>query len=264
MAKGAARARVFLGELAISRGSPEEAEPLLNAALQAFEAMDAPVSAGWCHHALGWMAMAAHDQRLAQDHFGQVLELARRGGAAELLRVHGMAALAPLAALAGEADRAQRLADEAVMVARRLPALGFLIMALTRAGETAVLSDRRPRATLRELLGHLRDLGAQAWVVGALEMVALLREAEARPRPAARLLGACRALEEALGEAARGRILSGRVSACRRRLAEVLGDQALTEEEALGQNMTMAEALTYALAELDDTAPPGPPWTEVM
>ena len=149
------------------------------------------------------------------------------------------------------------------MVARRLPALGFLVMALTRAGETALLSGRQPRATLRELLGHLRDLGAQAWVVETLEMVALLREAEGRPRPAARLLGACRALEEALGEAAQGRILSGQVSACRRRLAGVLGDQALAEEEALGQSMTMVEALTYAVAELDDIAPTGPPWTEV-
>jgi predicted ATPase/DNA-binding SARP family transcriptional activator len=258
MAKEAARARYFLGELAISRGSPEEAEPLLNAALQAFEAMEAPLSAGWCHHALGWMAMAANDQRQAQDHFEQVLKLARGGGAAELLRVHGMAALAPLAAMAGEADRAQRLANEAVMEARRLPALGFLIMALTRAGETALLSGRQPRATLRELIGHLRDLGAQAWVVGALEMVALLREAEGRPHPAARLLGACRALEDALGEAARGRILSGEVGACRRRIGEVLGDQTLTEEEVLGHSMAMAEALTYALSQLDAAAPAGP------
>ncbi|HEY3240998.1 MAG TPA: BTAD domain-containing putative transcriptional regulator [Acidimicrobiia bacterium] len=263
MAKEAARARYFLGELAISRGSPEEAEPLLNAALQAFEAMDAPLSAGWCHHALGWMAMAADDQRRAQDHFEQVSKLARGGGAAELLRVHGMAALAPLAALAGEADRAQLLAKEAVMVARRLPALGFLIMALTRAAETALLSGRQPRATLRELIGHLRDLGAQAWVVETLEMVALVREAEGRPRPAARLLGACRALEEALGEVDRGRVLSGEVSVCRRRIGEALGDQVLAEEETLGHNMTMVEALAYALAQLDATAPAGPLWTEV-
>jgi predicted ATPase/DNA-binding SARP family transcriptional activator len=257
MAKGAARARFFLGELAISRGSPEEAEPLLNAALEAFGAMDAPVSAGWCHHALGWIAMAAGNQRRAQDHFEQVSKLARRGGAAELLRVHGMAALAPLAALAGEADRAQLLAEEAVVVARRLPALGFLIMALTRAGETALLSGRRPRATLRELIGHLRDLGARAWVVETLEMVALVREAEGRPRPAARLFGACRALEEALGEAARGRVLSGEVSACRRRVGEALGDQALAEEEVLGHSMATAEALTYALAQLDAADPGG-------
>jgi hypothetical protein len=145
-----------------------------------------------------------------------------------------------------------------VMVARRLPAPGFLIMALTRAGETALLSGRQPRATLRELVGHLRDLGAQAWVVEALEMVALVSAGEGRPLPAARLLGACRALEEALGEAARGRVLSGEVSVCRRRLAEVLGDQALAEEEALGRSMAMAEALTYALAQLDATAPVGP------
>jgi hypothetical protein len=206
--------------------------------------------------------MAADDQRRAQDHFEQVFKLAHGGGAAELLRVHGMAALAPLAARAGEADRAQRLAKEAVMVARRLPALGFLIMALTRAGETALLSGRQPQATLRELISHLRDLGAQAWVVETLEMVALVSEAEGRSRPAARLLGACRALEEALGEAARGRVLSGEVSVCRHRLAEALGDQALTEEEVLGHGMAMAEALTYALAQLDATTPAGPHWTE--
>jgi predicted ATPase/DNA-binding SARP family transcriptional activator len=262
MPKGAARARFFLGELAISRGSREEAEPLLNAALEAFEAMDAPVSAGWCHHALGWMAMAAHDQRRAQEHFEQIPELAHRGGAAELLRVHGIAALAPLAAVAGEADRAQLLAEEAVMVARRLPGLGFLVMALTRAGETALLSGQQPRATLRELIGHLRDLGAQAWVVEALEMVALVCEAEGRPHPAARLLGACRALEEALGEAARGRVLSGEVSACRRRLGGVLGDQTLAEEGTLGRSMATVEALTYALAQLDASAPAVPHWTE--
>lgn len=262
MAKEAARARYFLGELAISRGRPEEAEPLLTAALQAFEAMDAPLSAGWCHHALGWMAMAADDQRQAQEHFEQVFKLAQGGGAAELLRVHGMAALAPLAALAGETDRAQFLAKEAVMVARRLPALGFLVMALTRAGETALLSGRQPRATLQELIGHLRDLAARAWVVQTLEMVALVREAEGRPRPAARLFGACQALEEALGEAARGRVLSGEVSACRRRVGEALGDQALAEEERLGRSMAMVEALTYALAELEDTAPAGPRWPD--
>jgi predicted ATPase/DNA-binding SARP family transcriptional activator len=254
MAKEAARARYFLGELAISRGSPEEAEPLLNAALEAFEAMAAPLSAGWCHHALGWMAMAADDRRRAQDHFEQVLRLARGGGAAELLRVHGMAALAPLAALAGEADRARLLAKEAVMVARRLPAPGFLIMALTRAGETALLSGRQPRATLRELIGHLRDLGAQAWVVETLEMVVLVSEAAGRPRPAARLLGACRALEEALGQAAGGRVLSGEVSVCRGRLATALGEQALAEEEVLGRGMVLAEALTEALAQLDAAA----------
>lgn len=262
MAKEAARARYFLGELAISRGRPEEAEPLLTAALQAFEAMDAPLSAGWCHHALGWMAMAADDQRQAQEHFEQVFKLAQGGGAAELLRVHGMAALAPLAALAGETDRAQLLAKEAVMVARRLPALGFLVMALTRAGETALLSGRQPRATLRELIGHLRDLAARAWVVQTLEMVALVREAEGRPRPAARLFGACQELEEALGEAARGRVLSGEVSACRRRVGEALGDQALAEEERLGRSMAMVEALSYALAELEDTAPAGPRWPD--
>jgi hypothetical protein len=107
------------------------------------------------------------------------------------------------------------------------------------------------------LIGHPRDLGAQAWVVETLEMVALLSEASGRLRPAARLLGACRAPEEALGEAARGKVLSGEVSVCRRRMAAALGDQALAEEEVLGNSMAIAEALTYALAQLDAAAPAG-------
>ena len=170
-------------------------------------------------------------------------KLARGGGAAELLRVHGLAVLYLLPHWPVRRTGPQRLADEAVMVARRLPALGFLVMALTRAGETALLSGRQPQATLRELIGHPRDLGAQAWVVETLEMAALLREAQGRPwpHPAARLLGACRALKEALGEAAQGRVLAGEVSAWRRRLAERLGHRALAEEEAFGHSMAMAE-----------------------
>ncbi|MDQ3944400.1 MAG: hypothetical protein M3357_04475, partial [Actinomycetota bacterium] len=201
-------------------------------------------------HALGWMAMARGELRLARDHFEYILELTRRHAAAELLRVHAVAGLAPLAALAGEPERAEALADDGVAVARRLPAPGFLVMALTRAAETALLSGRRPRAILRELLGLLVDLGTRAWVDEVLEMVALVCEADGAAAAAARLLGSAGARS-----AHQGRILSSEVDGCRDRLAETLGADTFAEHEAGGRSMSAGEALSFALSELDASRP---------
>lgn len=129
-------------------------------------------------------------------------------------------------------------------------------MALVRAVEAAILSGCPPRATLGELLGLLADLGARAWVVEALEMAALVCEAEGRTRSGARLLGACRAIEEALDEPAHGRILSGEVDRLRGRLAEALGPDLLTDQEGLGRAMSIEEALSYALDELEELDEP--------
>jgi len=245
----AARARYFLGEL-MSRRAPDEAERLLQAALAAFETMDARLSAAWCNHALGWLAVATAHRRRAQTYFENALEAAHREAPAELLRVHAAAGLAPLAALDGETARAESLAEDAVVAARRLPAAGFLVMALTRASETALLCGRRPIGLLREVVGLLLDLGARAWVEEVLEMAALVCEAEARPEAAARLFGACDAIAEAAGDQARGRVLSSQVDACRLRVAEALGSDGRAEQESLGRAWSAGDALTFAWEEL--------------
>ncbi len=242
-----ARARYFLGELALSRGAPAEAEPLLEAALEAFGSMHAPFSAAWCHHALGWMAMARGERRQAQEHFESILEVTRRHVAAELLRVHAVAGLAPLAALAGEPEHAEALADDGVTVARHLPAPGFLVMALTRAGETALLCGRRPRTILREVLGLLVDLGTRAWVDEVLEMAALVCEADGDADAAARLLGAAGARSDH-----QGRVLSAEVNGCSERLVKALGSDAFAELEAGGRCMPAGEALSFALSRMEE------------
>ena len=247
----AARARYFLGELAVSRGDPVEAEPLLRAALDAFESSDAPFSAAWCHHALGWMAMAGGKRSEAEEHFEAILDLTRRCPSAELLRVHAVAGLAPLAALAGDCTRAEELAGDGVAVARHLPAPGFLVMALTRAAEASLLCRLQPRPLLRELVGLLSDLGVRAWVEEVLEMVALVCEAADDVPGAARLLGACRAIAGGGGGRAQGRILSDALDRCRSRLVEQLGPDASAAHTAAGEAMSPGEALAFALAALE-------------
>jgi hypothetical protein len=251
----AARARYFLGEL-LARKAPDEAERLLRDALRAFEAMGAPVSAAWCNHALGWLAVATGNRRRAETSFENALDVARREAPAELLRVHAAAGLAPLAALDGDDARAESLAEDAVEAARRLPAAGFLVMALTRATEAALLSGRRPVAQLREVVGVLRDLGSRAWVVEALEMAALVCESEGRPETAARLLGACHAIEEAAGDQqSQGRVLFNQVAACIARVADALGSDPLAQQESLGRTLSIRDALSLAMDELDRAQP---------
>jgi GAF domain-containing protein len=126
-------------------------------------------------------------------------------------------------------------------------------MALTRAGETALLSGRRPRAILRELLGLLVDLGTREWVDEVLEMVALVCEADGAAVAAARLLGAAGARSDH-----RGRVLSSEVNGCCDRLAKTLGSEAFAEHEAGGRSMPAGEALSFALSELDASRPPVP------
>ena len=246
----AARARYFLGELAMSRGDPQAAEPLLHDALAAFNAMGAPFSAAWCHHALGWCALAGGDRGRARDHFEHILALTRQQGPADFLQLHAAAGLAPLAALDGETDRAASLAADAVAVAGHLPARGLLVMALTRASETAFLSGCQPRDTLVQLLRLLLDLGVRAWVIEVLEIAALVCEADGRPGPAVRLLGVCQAIGEALGDRPEGRVLWSAVTTCRHRLAATLEPDRLAEEDAAGRRMSLREALAWALEEL--------------
>src|SRR6185295_8046241 len=141
----------------------------------------------------------------ARGHFERALAAARhyeRDGSA--LKVHCLAALAPVAALTGEEARARELAAEAVAEARRLRLRRILVMTLVRAAETAVMTadQEAARELVRELLAPLADLGTRRWVADALELAALVLERGELLQPAARLMDACAAIRRSLGEPA--------------------------------------------------------------
>jgi hypothetical protein len=90
-------------------------------------------------------------------------------------------------------------------------------------------------------------------VADTLEMAALLLEPRCRHAAAARLFGACDALRQAFGEG-RGelRCIYAHVQDGRQRVTEELGEDAYEEQRTQGQGMTVAEAISHALFELDD------------
>lgn len=245
-----ALALVVLGVRLLGVGERAEAQQVLERVIAEIASGDVPAGVWFAHHDLGWIAMAEGDVVRAKAHFEQSLLAApefENDGTA--LKVHCLAALAPVAALTGETERARTLADQAVADARRFRLRRILVMTLVRAAETAVLTADREaaRGLVRELLATLADLGTQRWVADGIELAALVIEQGGQPQPAARLLGACGAIRSTLGEPAGGlRALAGSVKACRKRLATSLGEQ-LSEQEAVGSRLSKDEALAYAL-----------------
>ena len=272
----------FLGDLALIRGDPKAAGGLLNSAVQGFETAHLTIGSAWCHHSLGWLALAAGDLADAEAHFNQTAELVREaewdkgrrpsdadahpesdvavhcrederqatGGEARI-RIHALAGLAVVAAVAGDPARARSLAKDAVTSARLLPFRPALVMALVRAAEVAALNGDPMRDALGELLSVLCDLGPSSWAADAIEMAALLHEEDGRKVVAARLLGASRELRKASGGPIEGNAtLADRLRACRDRLQQDLGPEALTQHEAAGATMSVRDILALALERL--------------
>jgi len=249
-----ALARVVLGIRLLSVGQRDEAQHMLESVLAEMALEGVPAVVWFAHHDLGWIAMAEGDTLRARGHFERALAAARhyeRDGSA--LKVHCLAALAPVAALTGEEARARELAAEAVAEARRLRLRRILVMTLVRAAETAVMTadQEAARELVRELLATLADLGTRRWVADALELAALVLERGELLQPAARLMDACAAIRRSLGEPAGGlRALGETVQACQQRLAAELGER-LSEQQSIGAGLSKDDALAYALEWLD-------------
>jgi len=250
----AARAKFTAGQLLPATGLDREATQRLFAeALTLYEERGAVLEAALCHHELGWIAMAAGQPAEAGAHFDRGLELNRRGGSDELLLPHLLADAAVVAALTGESERAEFLANEAIGAARSVPVRGILVMALVRGAQAAVLSGRyrpRPAVLLRELLGLLQELGAHRWVAEALEAAVLVLEAAGRVEAASRVLCACDSLRYTLGDSTALPALAASLSACRERLAERLGPE--SSSESRGWRPSREDLLLLAAAELRD------------
>jgi predicted ATPase len=240
-------------EFELAWGHMGEARSHIEAALSAHERFGSRASVGWCHEHLGWVAVAEHEHERARAHFERAVELARTDGEDELLAAHALAAVAPLTALLGDSDRGLRLAEEAILAAGGLAVPGALIMALVRAGETAILAGRHRRASeiIAELLELLHHLGSRRWVADTLEMAALVLESRKDEEAAVEVLGASEALRAASGENCRGsRAVSAEIQRGRDRLIAALGPHRFADHKARGQKLAPEAVIAEVLARL--------------
>lgn len=251
----------FLAGRVLHQGDAERAAELLVEASHRFRAVGSSDGMAWAEMMLGWVSLAGGDHPQARRHFESALELGR-ATAGENLSAHALGGLAQLAALDGDAEGAQALAEQGIEAARRLGLQTILVMALVRAAEVAVLLRRWASAqtTLRELLAVLRNTGARAFLADSLEITAMVQEVLGSPASAARLLGASEGVRQASHESSDVRAVSPDLERCRRRLTEALGPIGFSSEWTWGKGLAPAEAVAFALRELDVAVPrPEPP-----
>jgi predicted ATPase/DNA-binding SARP family transcriptional activator len=230
---------VVWAELAVAAGKTVEARSLIESALDIYRRLGATSSVGWCHEHLGWVAVAEQDLDRARGHFERAVELGRAGDDDSWLVAHAQAALAPLTVLLGEPERGVRLAEDAIVLARREAEQASVVMALARGAETAILAGRHQRASevLDELVELLLSMGTRRWLADALEMGALVLEWQGDPAAAAEVLEAGACLRVSSGEQGGGvRALATEVRAGRARLVTALGPATCAEHQARGRD----------------------------
>lgn len=232
----------YCAHVLLSSGDPRAAEGLLRGAIGRSTNTD---FLGWCHWALGWIALTdGHDRSAAE--FGTALELA--DGADESLRAHVGSALALVAALGDDPDAAAAMAARAVRSAERIVgAPRVLMMALAHTSQAAVLSrDGRAAAPVSRLLRILRDMGVTDWADEALDVAGLVL-ADRSPRAAAVALSASRPIGDGDGRLGPMR---ERLVHCGSRLAETLGPQVWDDAVQRARAMSVEQAISRALAAL--------------
>jgi tetratricopeptide (TPR) repeat protein len=208
----------------------------------------------WLANSLVGLALVSHlrgDSERATELYEQSMDLFREQGDKQFL-AYCLASLAMVVYSQGDLGRAAQLTEEAVVLFRELGTSEGLSMGLYNLGWIALLQEDLSRAAdfYRESLSLAWETGMNPLVQSALEGIACMAEAKGEEKRAARLWGAAQALQEAkdiprdtdfLAEA------DARISAVRLGM----GEEAWEEAFRKGRAMTLDEAVSYALEEVE-------------
>jgi predicted ATPase/class 3 adenylate cyclase len=244
---GLAAFEYVAGEAALRSGSFGQARSALDSALARYEALEYDTGISECHAQLGWVAVGENDLDLARAHFQRATELAAERDD-EPVVAQALSALAALHVVTGDIDGGFRLATDAIASAERSPLRMVLVMALIRAGETALLSADRDRACqfLTDGLACIAELGTERYLGDCCELVALLQLARGDPRAAAVMFGASSAVYERTGGASEVRFIAKQARAGHHRLADILGSERLERYEREGRKLSRDQVIDYA------------------
>ena len=230
----------------VTWGRVDEARSLAASALRTYERLGLTLGICWCHHSLGWIAVAAADVATARSEFELALECARTVGRDWVLP-HVLAALAPLMALAGDRRDGVATAAEAVDAARRFRSPPTVAMALVRAAETTIIADQPAAPLLVELLRLLLELGMRRWAADALEMSAVVFVRRRAMQEAAAALAAATLLRRAADEPPGGvRMLAAEVRRTNDDLVAELGQEDLAAVAARARAISAERAMAAA------------------
>ncbi|MDQ3900999.1 MAG: hypothetical protein M3319_11380, partial [Actinomycetota bacterium] len=239
------------GDAALRSGNFRQAQAALDSARARFEKLSYDRGIGECHAQLGWVAVGENDVHLARAHFERAAELA--GEHDVELMAQTLSALASLNVISGDTAGGLRLATDAIASAERSPLRLVLIMALVRAGETALLAAEWDRASrfLADGLARIAALGTERYLGDCCELVALLQLAGDDLRAATVMFGASSAVYDRTGGPSKVRFIAKEACAGRHRLADILGTERFEGYEREGRNLSPNQVIDHAQSCVD-------------
>ena len=242
----------YWADLVLARGDRRAAEVMVRDSLVRWERAGFVYGVGWGYFLLGWIALSEGDVEGAAARFETSSARAEEADD-DSMRAHVSPALALVAALRGDHERARTLAAEGIRTSEGIEGVPrLLMMALARASQVAVLSgDASTTALVCRLLGLQRDLGVRYWVDEVLDVAALVL-ADRLPDDAAVVLAAGHSLREALEDSgSQVGALGDRLRSCRIRLMDTLGADGWEAAQDRATTMTPEEAVVHALAAVE-------------
>ena len=231
---------------------------------QASELLEKGLALSWEMNDTWWLAnslflfaivpQSRGDYERATELYERSMDLFREQGDKQGL-AHCLNNLAMMVYAQGDLGRAVQITEECVALHRELGNKGGVSMGLDNLGWIALLQDELGRAAdlYRDSLSLSWDSGLNLIVQSALEGFACVAGAKGEAERAARLWGAAQALHETkaiprdidfLTEA------DARISAVR----SGLGEEEWKEASRKGRAMTLDEAISYALEEVEASA----------
>jgi predicted ATPase/DNA-binding CsgD family transcriptional regulator len=258
----AAEFQNVLGDVTRQRGDYERAARLIEESLALYQEARDQAGIAW---SLGNLANVEGDrgdhERAKQLYEAGIARSRQLGGSyplSEYLISPGYTLL-----LEGDLEKTTALNEEAADLLRQRGRRGGLQYALDNLGWAALLQGKfdKAKALHNDSLILCKELGDKAVTSESLEGLACTAGAKGDTERAARLFGAAEALREATGHLQRPRERALRepyLEAARSRLDEAAWEKAFTE----GKAMELGEAVEYALAKVEESAPHTPPALE--
>jgi len=202
---------------------------------------------------LGLIALAQGDDERAMRLQDESLALAHRLGTRALVPVT-VEAMGLVAWKHGDYARATELFEESLELWREFGGMHNIGWSFTSLAVVALEQElyERSSALAAQGLELLRQVRAEDGVAECLEILAAVEAARGRPGPAARLFGAVAALREALGVPAQP-IFRPSYEQWSASARGGLGEKKFAAAWAAGREMTLEQAVAYALEEDTDT-----------
>jgi predicted ATPase/DNA-binding SARP family transcriptional activator len=231
-----------------SRGDGERARRLCTESIALYRELKDKQGLAYTLGCLGWIVQSQDDQELATTLATEGLSLYRELGDKWGIGM-ALVLMAIASQLRGDHEQAAALRDEGLPLLREVGDKEGVAMMLGRSGQLAQRHGDYERATVlcAEGLALFRDIGDKRGAPTCLEALAALASAQGQPDRAARLFGPAQTVREAGGFA----LPPADRAECERGMAAVrarLGEKAFAAAWAAGREMTLEEAVDYALA----------------